>query len=94
MLSNGYQDYTLWEIGLIELCHFTLSFVVASSVALLALLLISITSPSGCSIFNIRSLSQSMGPTRWRRVIICTVLLSLGAGYCAHVLEDTYFAWF
>jgi hypothetical protein len=44
--------------------------------------------------FDIRSLSRSLGPTRWSRVVTCMVLLSLSAGLLAHSLEDLFFSWF
>lgn len=44
--------------------------------------------------FDLRSLSRSMGPTRWRMAVVCMVLLSLSAGLLAHSLEDLYFSWF
>jgi hypothetical protein len=44
--------------------------------------------------FDIRSLSRSLGPTRWSRVVICMVLLSLSAGLLAHSLEDLFLSWF
>jgi hypothetical protein len=43
---------------------------------------------------DFRSLSRSMGPTRWSAVVICMVLLSLSAGLLAHVLEDLFLSWF
>ena|GEM_PF-4290313 len=94
IISNGFGSYPLWQIAFFELCHGILSLFAALSVSLAALFLISTTSRSGCSMFDIRSLSRSMGPTSWRRAVICMVLLSLGAGLCAHSLEDLYFSWF
>ena len=91
---NGIINYPLWQIAFFELCHFILSSAAASLAALLALLSISITCPTGSSIWDIGSLSRSLGPTRWRRAVICMALLSLGAGLCAHALEDLYFSWF
>jgi hypothetical protein len=44
--------------------------------------------------FDIRSLSRSLGRARWSRVVICMVLLSLSAGLLAHTLEDLYLSWF
>ena len=94
ILSDGRASYPAWQVLFFELCHGTLSLLAALSVSLAVLFLTSITSPGGCSMFDIRSLSRSMGPSRWSRVVICMVLLSLSAGLLAHSLEDLYFSWF
>jgi hypothetical protein len=44
--------------------------------------------------FDIPSLSRSLGRTRWYRVVTCMVLLSLSAGLLAHALEDLYLSLF
>ena len=93
-ITNGFSSYPLWQIGLFELCHGTLSSFAALAVSLAALCLISITSRAGCSIFDIPSLSRSMGLTRWCRVVIYMALLSFSVGLLAHALEDLCFSWF
>jgi hypothetical protein len=94
VLSDGRLHYPLSEIIFFELCHGILSLFAALSVSLAALYLMSTTSPGGCSMFDIPSLSRSMGPVRWRKAVIFMVLLSLGAGLCAHTLEDLLLNWF
>jgi hypothetical protein len=94
VLTDGTISYSAWQVMFFELCHGILSLLAALSVSLAVLFLTSITYPSGYSMFDIRSLSRSLGPTRWSRVVICMVLLSLSAGLLAHTLEDLFFAWF
>jgi hypothetical protein len=94
VLTDGLESYSVWQVLFFELCHGILSLLAALSVSLAVLFLISITSPYGYSMFDVRSLSRSMGQSRWSRVVICMVLLSLSAGLLAHTLEDLFLSWF
>ncbi len=94
IITTGMESYPLWQIAFFELCHGILSLLAALLVSWPVAYLISTTYRSGSSRTNIRSLSLFGGRITLGRAVIYMVLLSLGAGLCAHTLEDLYFSWF
>lgn len=86
--------YSIWQVIGFELAHGVFSSLCALLVSLPAAYWIWTT-------YRVRSGSVSdTSPSRWwdgmgfTVAVFCMVLLSLGVGLCAHVLEDIYFSWF
>ncbi len=94
IISTGTASYPLWRIVFFELCHGILSLLAALLVSSPVVYLILTTYRSGSSISSIRSSYILGGRLRLDKAVIYMVLLSLGAGLCAHTLEDLYFSWF
>ncbi len=94
IISTGWESYPLWRIVFFELCHGILSLLAALLVSSPVVYLILTTYRSGSSISNTGSPSILGGRITLGRAVIFMVLLSLGAGLCAHSLEDLYFSWF
>lgn len=87
-------DYSIMQVAGLELAHGVFSSLFALLVSWPAAFWIWITylAPSASKSDSIRSGSG------YRKELImavcCMVLLSLGAGLCAHVLEDIFIGWF
>ncbi len=84
--------YSIWQIAGFELAHGFFS-------ALCSLL---VSLPAACWIWTTYRLrwASISNPAYWEyrmgfiKAVFCMVLLSLGAGLCAHVLEDIFIGWF
>ncbi len=94
IITNGLAYYQLWQVAFFELCHGTLSLLAALLVSSPVAYWISTTYRDGSSTSTIRSHYLLGGRIRLDRAVIYMVLLSLGAGLCAHTLEDLFFSWF
>ena len=94
VIANGTLNYPLWQIVFFELCHGTLSLLAALLVSSPVACWISTTYRNGSSTPITGSRSLFGGRMTLARAVIYMALLSLGAGLCAHTLEDLYFSWF
>jgi hypothetical protein len=86
--------YSIWQIAGFELAHGVFSALCALLVSLPAVYWIWTTYQSRSESTSDLSRSNGSGREGFLVAVFFMVLLSLGVGLCAHVLEDIYIGWF